>query len=142
MYFNTIPASEHVSFQAFSNVSFQYTLQYHSSPISVLAPFIPVYAPVPFQLFSTHHSSHFSTLSFQPLSASIISGHFLIHTPLTFFSFLGTGSEVCGGGACCVPEVTNALLAAGKRSLRKVVSSTADKLLKELTTQRHRFSSK
>ncbi|KAK8393708.1 hypothetical protein O3P69_006792 [Scylla paramamosain] len=52
-----------------------------------------------------------------------------------------TGSEVCGGGACCVPEVTNALLAAGKRSLRKVVSSTADKLLKELTTQRHRFSS-
>ncbi|XP_050694242.1 glypican-5-like [Eriocheir sinensis] len=53
----------------------------------------------------------------------------------------GPGSEVCGGGACCLPEVTEALLAEGKRSLSQVVSDTAGNMMGVLTTQRQAFNS-
>ncbi|XP_071526442.1 glypican-5 isoform X1 [Panulirus ornatus] len=49
------------------------------------------------------------------------------------------GSEVCGGGACCVPAVTEALREAGLFSLSEVVRSTADSLHAALTSHRDTF---
>lgn len=49
------------------------------------------------------------------------------------------GSEVCGGGACCVPDVTEALKDAGRASLSQVVKSTADTLHATISARRAAF---
>lgn len=49
------------------------------------------------------------------------------------------GSTVCGGGQCCVPELTEVLLEAGRASLREVVRSTAGTLHQTLLSHRDVF---
>ncbi|XP_070000514.1 glypican-5 [Penaeus vannamei] len=49
------------------------------------------------------------------------------------------GSTVCGGGQCCVPEITEVLLEAGRESLREAVRATAADLHQSLTSHRDVF---
>ncbi|XP_045602381.1 glypican-5 isoform X2 [Procambarus clarkii] len=51
----------------------------------------------------------------------------------------GQGSEVCGGGVCCVPAVTEVVREAGRASLSQVVRATADTLHAALTSHRDTF---
>lgn len=46
---------------------------------------------------------------------------------------------MCGGGACCVPDVTEALKDAGRASLTQVVHTTAEKLHATLAARRAAF---
>ncbi|XP_066952385.1 glypican-5-like [Macrobrachium rosenbergii] len=49
------------------------------------------------------------------------------------------GSIICGGGACCVPEITEVLRAAGRASLSDMVRNTADTLHGALTSHKDVF---
>ncbi|KAK8722880.1 hypothetical protein OTU49_012097, partial [Cherax quadricarinatus] len=51
----------------------------------------------------------------------------------------GQGAQVCGGGACCSPEINESLRKAGTTSLGEVVRSTALSLHSALTSHRDTF---
>lgn len=49
------------------------------------------------------------------------------------------GSVICGGGACCVPEITEVLRTAGRASLGDMVRTTADTLHAAIKSHKDAF---